>query len=500
MLLWRRVVVRRAGELDMEVSVAQQSGSQRRLVIVSNRLPVTLSADADGTWQARPGSGGLVTALAPVLRERGGVWIGWPGTLVEDGVDLAPLLREATADAGYELAPVELTAEQHENFYLGFANEIVWPLFHDLQSLCRFRPRYWRSYEEVNRAFSAVVAQETTAADYVWVQDYHLMGLAAELRSAGVDRRTGFFLHIPFPPADIFLKLPWRDQVLRGLLAYELVGFQTARDLRNFLGCVRELLPDAAIDERGDYPTVRSGDGTTRVGSFPIGIDFHEFADHAGGEEVADVAWSLREALPERQLVLGVDRLDYTKGIPERLEAIRQVLTRHPDMHGYMTFVQVVIPSRTDIPQYAELKATIEGLVGQINGQFTQPGWVPIHYLFRSLDRTDLLAYYRSAEIALVTPLKDGMNLVAKEYCAASVDNGVLILSEFAGAAPQLAEGALLVNPYDVYGMADAIYQAWSMPSAERRARLEPLRRNVHEQDVFWWVKQFLEASDVDAG
>lgn len=476
------------------------NAANQRLVIVSNRLPVVLSKGADGSWQSKPGSGGLVTALAPVLRSRGGIWIGWPGTVKEDEIELEPLLASATEDAGYTLVPVELTAEEQDKFYLGFSNEIIWPLFHDLQSFCRFEPSFWECYEDVNEAFAQVIAEQTRPDDYVWVQDYHLMNVAQELRKQEVERQTGFFLHIPFPPPDIFLKLPWRAQVLEGLLEYELVGFQAHRDLQNFTLCVQALLKDARIQQDGEVVLVERDGRTTRLGFFPIGIDFNEFAEHAASKEVADAAWSLREALPNRQLVLGVDRLDYTKGIPQRLEAFRQALACHQDLHGKITFVQVVIPSRTDIREYADLKTEIERMVGEINGQFTTPGWVPIHYLFRSLDRTELLSYYRSSEIALVTPLKDGMNLVAKEYCASSIETGVLILSEFAGAAPQMEVGALLVNPYDVNGVADAIYQAWAMPEAERRTRLAALRQIVREQDIFWWVNSFLQSGGGRAG
>lgn len=477
-----------------EEAVAHADTEGQRLVIASNRLPIVLSKGADGAWQVQPGSGGLVTALAPVLRSRGGLWIGWPGTMQEDHVELAPLLDDATRDTGYQLIPVQMTAAQHDTFYLGFSNAVIWPLFHDLQSHCHFEPEYWGGYEQVNRSFATVIAEQTQPDDYIWVQDYHLMNVASELRVLGIERRLGFFLHIPFPPPDIFLKLPWRRPVLIGLLSYDLAGFHTERDRTNFVDCVRALLKDAVIDETGDLTSVCYDGRTTRLGAFPIGIDFDEFAQHATSPEVAADAWALHEALPRRQLVLGVDRLDYTKGIPQRLEAFRMALARHPDLHGQITFVQVVIPSRTDIAEYAELKTEIEQLVGEINGQFTQPGWVPIHYLFRSLDRTELLAYYRAAEIALITPLKDGMNLVAKEYCASSIETGVLILSEFAGAAPQFESGALLVNPYDVVGVADAIYAAWSMPEEERRDRLQALRRVVAEQDIYWWVNSFLEA------
>ena len=472
------------------------NSQRQRLIVVSNRLPFALSRDGDGPWKIRPGAGGLVTALLPVLRDRGGTWIGWPGTS-EGGDDLEAALVQATRDAGYALKPVALTADEVHNFYLGFSNEIVWPLFHDLHLLCNFRPEYWRTYLDVNRKYAEVVAANSDDSDFVWVHDYHLVHVASELRRLGSRARLGFFLHIPFPPLDIFVKLPWRFQLLRALLEYDLIGFQTLRDRRNFLECVRTLVKEARVRGSGQVLTVDVGGHEVRVGSFPISIDFNSFVRNATQPEVTAKVDEMKSLLPNRQLILGVDRLDYTKGIPDRLEAYRNALLRYPELHERITLIQVVVPSREDIPQYHTLKTRIERLVGEINGQFTQPGgWVPIHYVFRSLARADLLAYYRAAQIALVTPLKDGMNLVAKEFCACSIeDDSVLILSEFAGAAAQLQRGALLVNPYDTEGVADAIHRAFTMSTKERRARMRRLRRAIREQDIFWWVDSFLRAA-----
>jgi trehalose 6-phosphate synthase len=468
----------------------------QRLIVVSNRLPFALGRQGDGTWKIRPGSGGLVTALLPLLRDRGGTWIGWPGT-GEGGGDLDAALAQATHDAGYALKPVALTSEEVHNFYLGFSNEIVWPLFHDMHSLCNFRPEYWRTYLNVNRKYADVVAANSSGRDFVWVHDYHLMHVASELRRLGSRARLGFFLHIPFPPLDIFVKLPWRFPLLRALLEYDMIGFQTLRDRRNFLQCVRTLVKEARVRGSGQVLAVDVNGHEVRVGSFPISIDYNTFVKNASQPEVIAKVAELKSLLPNRQLVLGVDRLDYTKGIPDRLEAFRNALLRYPDLHERITLIQVVVPSRVDIPQYHELKTRIERLVGEINGQFTRPGgWVPIHYVFRSLARADLLAYYQAAQIALVTPLKDGMNLVAKEFCACSIEEDcVLILSEFAGAAAQLQRGALLVNPYDIEGMADAIHHAFGMPAKERAARMRRLRRSIREQDIFWWIDSFLRAA-----
>lgn len=476
--------------------MTHENNPGERLVIVANRLPVVLKQDDYGEWELEPGSGGLITALAPVLKDRGGMWIGWPGAVTEDGLDVEKLLAKPSQRSGYLLKPVLLTAEERNNFYHGFSNEIIWPMFHDLQNLCRFEPQYWTAYKEVNRKFAEAVARHSRDGDYIWVHDYHLMNVAQELKALGMKSSIGFFLHIPFPPMDIFVKLPWRLQILSGLLDFDLIGFQSLRDRRNFLQCVEHIVPEAKIEGNGQVVTVRLGEREIRVGSFPISIDFNEFARHAATHEVAETAWYIHEAFPNLQIILGVDRLDYTKGIPHRLKAFRRALERFPDLSGKVTLVQIVVPSREDISEYHDLKVEIDNLVGEINGQFTVHGWVPVHYLFRSISRTELLAYYRTAEIALITPLKDGINLVAKEYCAANVEErGTLILSEFAGAAAQLYQGALLVNPYDIEGLADAIYQACQMDEEERRSRMRPLRESVRQTDIFWWLDSFLRAA-----
>jgi trehalose 6-phosphate synthase/phosphatase len=465
-----------------------------RLVIVSNRLPIVIGRVDLGEWQVQPGSGGLVTALAPILRDRAGLWIGWPGT-VED-VDLDGLVAIGSQDAGYMFKPVLLTAEEVDQYYFGFSNEIIWPLFHDMHSRCNFDPAYWNMYQAVNRKFTQVIAQNTGMNDYIWVHDYHLMLVAKELRGMGLEHKIGFFLHIPFPPLDIYMKLPWRSQILEALLEYDLVGFQTRRDRNNFIQCAEALIKDIHYDARRQVSTITVPNREIKVGIFPISIDFKEFARQAAAKSVKGRASQLYEAIPNCQIILGVDRLDYSKGIPEKLRAFRNALERFDDLHGNVSLVQIVVPSREDIPEYQGLKADIEGFVSEINGKFTQSGWIPIHYMFRSLDWIELLAYYRAAEIALVTPLKDGMNLVAKEYCGAKVDrNGVLILSEFAGAATQLRRSSLLVNPYDIEGTANAIHRAYNMSTDERRLRMRRLRTSIAKRDIFWWLDFFLRAA-----
>ncbi len=475
---------------------------EQRLVVASNRLPVVLTREGSGDWRLEPGSGGLVTALEPVLRSRKGVWVGWPGT--EEGAvpDLQRLLDQATTDTGYEVRGVPLTADEQDDFYLGFSNQVIWPLFHDFPSQCNFDPRFWRVYQAVNRKFARALGDVAVENDVVWVHDYHLMTAAGDLREEGVEQRLGFFLHIPFPPVDIFVNLPWRFQILRALLSYDLLGFQSARDRKNFLECVDHLVPDATVEGEGRVVHARFDDRVVRVGVFPVSIDFREFAEEAASDPVSERVARLRTEFPGQQIVLGVDRLDYSKGIPHKLYGYGLALERYPELRGKVTLVQLVVPSREDIPEYHRMKSEIERIVGEIQGKYTRGGWVPIHYQYGRWQRPELVAHYRAAAIALVTPLKDGMNVVAKEYCASSLEgDGVLILSEHAGATAQLQNDALLVNPYDVEEVARGIHAAFRMPGPERRARMERLRRSIRRRDIFWWVDTFMKAlRDEDLG
>ncbi|MEA1970214.1 MAG: trehalose-6-phosphate synthase, partial [Thermodesulfobacteriota bacterium] len=338
-------------------------------------------------------------------------------------------------------------------------------------------------------------AEYTDEEDYIWVQDYLLFLVAHELKEIEAQRQTGFFLHTPFPPLDIFMKLPWRFEMLEAILEYDLLGFQTERDKRNFLRCVHYLLRFNATG-RGNIKKIVTKKGELRVGTFPISIDFKEFAKSAATEEVMETVRIIRRNHENRQLILGVDRLDYTKGIPNRLHAFAEALARYPEMRGKTDFIQIVVPSRVDVEGYQELKQAIETLVGEINGRYTEEGWTPIHYMFHPVSRTELLAYYRACEMALITPLKDGMNLVAKEYCASNIDgNGVLILSEFAGAAAELYHSAIMINPYDIEDVSRSIHQAFSMELDEKRERMKKLRRSIYRNDIFRWVNSFVGAS-----
>jgi trehalose 6-phosphate synthase/phosphatase len=466
-----------------------------RLLVVSNRLPIVLEKKGH-RWRLKPGSGGLVSALAPVLSHRGGLWIGWPGLPLERGGAWEAVLAEGYEEGGYELVPVLLSDDEVKGFYEGFANAILWPLFHDLLGQCNFDPSFWYAYLKVNEKFADCVIRHCRAEDFIWVQDYQLIHVAEFARRKRDSARIGFFLHIPFPPLDILLKLPWRGQILQAFLHYDLLGFQTPRDTRNFLTCIENLLPEAEIRDSGAITEVRLGSRSVKVGAFPIGIEFQSYEDAARSEDVTRRMVELRERIGPRQLIVGVDRLDYTKGLVERLKAFRNALQRHQGLREQAILFQVVVPSREAVPEYQSLKADVERLVGEINGEFSTAGWVPVHYHYKSLARRDLLSLYRMARVCFVTSIKDGMNLVAKEFCAAQVDGrGVLVLSEFAGAAAQLQVGALLVNPHDIEGMADALQAAFDMSEDERRARMERMRESVREQDIFWWVDYYLQAA-----
>ncbi len=463
--------------------------------IVSNRLPIKIESDETGR-HVIPGTGGLVTALAPVLRDHQGIWIGWPGAPIDQ--ELKYLLRTESRRFGFELRMVDLTPEEIAGFYSGFANEALWPLFHDLLDRCNFDVSDWREYQSANRKFALAVKNDSPRDNFIWIHDYHLILTGHYLRELGTTD-TAFFLHIPFPPKDIFIKLPWRRQIMEGFLAYKLIGFQTERDRRNFISCLRYLLPEARISHHRKFPFICYKGQTTRLGAFPISIDFKGFYNLSRSREVAEAAWFFHERFPNQKIMVGVDRLDYTKGIPRRLLAFENCLVRYPELRRKITLVQLVVPSRTEVPEYQAMKKKIDELVGRINGRFTEQGWAPIHYIFGTLSRVELFGVYRASEIALITPLKDGMNLVAKEYCAACIDDrGTLILSEFAGAAEELKNGALIVNPYDIEEVADAIKAAFDMPFDEQKRRLALLRATVSKYHIFRWVEQFLDSFKFD--
>ncbi len=468
-----------------------------KLVLVSNRIPITITNE-NGALQGHPSSGGLVSALEPLLKKHGGIWVGSGGT--EDTPEIRKILEQASGDSAYRYAPLFLTEEEQSNFYEGFSNEIIWPLFHDLQSRCNFDPSYWEFYQRVNRKFADAVEQASEPNDLIWIHDYQLMQVGKSLRDRRPKAKLAFFLHIPFPSPDIYAKLPWRQQILEDLLAHDLIGVQTEGDRRNLIACLRSFVPAAKISRHRETQVVVSEQVHTHIEAFPISIDFRNFAEHSASPAVLERVQQIKANTHDIQMTVGVDRLDYTKGIPERLKAFGYFLRKYPAFHRKVELIQIVVPSREGIPRYDQLKREIERLVTHVNGEFSVPGWVPINYIYRSVSRDELVAIYRTADVALITSLKDGMNLVAKEYCAAKTDaNGVLVLSEFAGASPELKVGALLVNPYDEEGVAAALRQAFEMKPVERRRRMLRMRRQIQKADIHEWRDRFFAALEKTA-
>lgn len=466
----------------------------RKLVVVSNRLPVRTAQDENGKWEVQPSPGGLVTALNPVLEKNHGTWIGWVGCPTDDTI--GPVLEEASRQHPYKLKHVALSEEDEALYYRGFSNEALWPLFHDLLGYCKFESEAWERYREINARFADAILPELDGETIAWVHDYQLCLAGQALRERGVEGPVIYFLHIPFPTPDLFRRLPWRSEILDGLLHYDLLGFQTRRDRENFVACAIDLMGAEGVEEQEHHTVLHYRGRTIHAGNWAISIDYDEFHDAARSKAIADEAWYFHEYFGDRILILGLDRLDYTKGIPERFLAFERLLEKYPDVRGRVSLYQCVVPSRTHVPDYQDLKRTIDELVGRINGRFSAAGWVPVHYAYRSLNRNQLLGRYRACEIAIITPLRDGMNLVAKEYCSSCVDDrGVLVLSEFAGAADEFADGALLVNPYDLEKTADTMYAAINMDPAERNERIKKLRHRVQTHDVHAWVRKIFRAA-----
>jgi trehalose 6-phosphate synthase len=454
------------------------------IVTVANRLPVRMGEDG---WELSPG--GLVTALRPVMAAHSGTWVGWDG-----GTRGIPATMPGLS---VRLLPIALSASQLRQYYHGFANATLWPLLHDAIERSRFERDWWHGYQSVNAIFAdkAVTALGDQQDALAWVHDYHLMLVPRLIRERCPDQPVGFFLHVPWPPPDIFARLPWRQDVLFGLLGADVVSFHTEGYRRNFVRTCGRLLAGTGVQIHGPQIILPDRRVVTTT-SAPISIDAAEFArlatDPATGQEIAEI----RGQFEGRALLLGVDRLDYTKGIIERLLAVEMLLERRADLRRSLAFLQVAVPSRDDVPEYRNLRATVERHIGRINGRFTEPGSdVPIHYLYRALPPQQLAAYYAAADALLVTPLIDGMNLVAKEYVTvqyARRGSGALVLSEFTGAAAELRE-AIPCNPFDVEGLSYRIEHALELQPSTRRAALATMARRIRGRDVHYWVARQLE-------
>ncbi|MFI0445860.1 trehalose-6-phosphate synthase [Actinomadura sp. 6N118] len=447
-------------------------------VVVANRLPVDRAGEGD-EWRRSPG--GLVSAIAPVMRSRKGTWIGWSG-----GVDEA---LEPFETDGMHLFPVTQSAEDVRLYYEGFSNATLWPLYHDVVAPPIYDRAMWDAYVRVNQRFADAAAKVAAPEAIVWIQDYQLQLVPAMLRKLRPDLRIGFFLHIPFPPLELFWQMPWRRQILEGLLGADLVGFQLPGAASNFVRLCRRLL-----DARYVKQDVFFEDRIVRARSFPISVDVDELNDLIAQPAVRERAEEIRTDLGDATILLGVDRLDYTKGITQRLQAFGELFGDGHLKPGQAVFVQIATPSRERVEQYQLLREEIEQQVGRINGEYGELGFPVIHYLHSSYDRSELAALYLAADVMVVTPLRDGMNLVAKEYVACRSDlRGALVLSEFAGAAAELKR-AFQVNPYDIDGLKSIILTALHADPLEQGRRMRSMRKRVIEHDVDRWAQDFLTA------
>jgi trehalose 6-phosphate synthase len=446
-----------------------------RLVMVSNRIAMPGEARA----------GGLAIALKAAIEESGGLWFGWSGRVAEESG------RVHEVDAGnIRYVTVDLSEQDRDDYYNGFANRTLWPLLHFRMDLVDYSRESYAGYQRVNALFAERLAPLLQEDDVVWVHDYHLIPLAQQLRERGARCRLGFFLHVPMPSSDLLAALPDHRRLFEGLSAYDLVGFQTERDLERFQDYVR-LFGRGRVVEHGVLET--SGGHRLHAGAFPISIDTGRISELAAKAVGKASVKRLAASLSKRALAIGVDRLDYSKGLPERFRAFERYLLRHPQQRGRMTFLQIAPVSRGEVPDYRALRQELEQLAGHINGTHADADWTPVRYVNRNYPHASLTGFLRLARVALVTPLRDGMNLVAKEFVAAQDpdDPGVLVLSSFAGAARELTQ-ALLVNPYDLDGVADAIAEAVAMPLEERRERWQAMMKQLRHHDITAWRQHFL--------
>lgn len=456
-----------------------------RLVVASNRSPYTFR-QIGRSMKAERAIGGLVAAVEPALCFLGGIWIGWSGRPQHQPERMAV----PPDDPKYELQFVALSNDEIDRYYEGFANGALWPLCHYALDKCNFSREHWQVYAAVNQKFAAAILQELRPQDVVWIHDYHLALVPQFVRAGAPGVRIAYFWHIPFPSVDLFRALPWRRDVLRGLLNSDLIGFHTETYVRNFLDCAETILNVPVDRERG---LVTLGNRAVKVRALPLGIDVAYCQQLASSPEMQAKAETIRRALKSEIVALGVERLDYTKGILERMWAVERLLEKYPDLRHRFSLLQIAAPSRTKVSEYRRLKRLVDETIGRINGRFAQLDWAPITYFYKAIPRAELTAYYQAADMALVIPLRDGMNLVAKEYVASRTnDEGIIILSEFAGVAEEFEQEAILVNPFDIEQVAEAIKQAIDMEPSERRRRMHRLREKVKRHDLTWWLRRIL--------
>ena len=453
-----------------------------KTIIVSNRLPVKIT-EKDGEYVLNPSEGGLATGLGSIYRQGYNIWIGWPGIDVSE--EAQPQIREQLKELN--LMPVYLTQEEINNYYEGFSNEVLWPVFHYMAVYARYEQVYWDFYYQVNNKFRDVVLQVAEPGDIIWIHDYQLLLLPGLIRSEAADVAIGYFQHIPFPSFELFRLIPWRCELLEGMLGADLLGFHTFDDSHHFLNAVTRLLPVNASSN-----VVMVNDRAVIAETFPMGIDNEKFELLSDDPEVLRQLESLKENFHHTRMVLSIDRLDYSKGIIQRLQAFELFLQLYPEYVEKVVLYMIVVPSRDTVPQYKELKEAIDMLAGGINARFRTMNWHPINYFYRSFPVEVLAALYNFADVGLVTPMRDGMNLVSKEYVASRKNNdGVLILSEMAGASKELID-ALIVNPNNIGAIARGLHEALNMPEKEQQRRMKQMRQVVAKFNISHWVKLFM--------
>ena len=458
---------------------------RRRLLVVSNRSPYYLESTG-GTIRMVRNVSGMVTGLEPVLSSTKGMWIAW-GTVPENCS--ADIYRIPPSNPTFDLKLIPLDFDELKHFYMGFSNSTLWPLAHNFLGRTAYLEEDWRVYVAVNQKFAAAVAQEAKPSDLIWVNDYHLALVPMMLRSLRVRSKIGFFWHIPFPPLDLFRTLPWRKEFLEGLIKADLIGFHCRSYVQNFLHGVEDILKKDVSFGKGLIRNKR----TVKVGAFPMGVDYAGIQELVAKKEVLEASKRLRQDIGVDHIVLSVDRLDYSKGIPERLNAVERFLEENPRYLGRISFVQISVPSRIQIPEYYRMRQEVENAVGRINGRFARAAWTPVYYYFRALPFEELVTYYLAADLCFVTPLRDGMNLIAKEYAAAQdPQKGMLVLSEFAGAAEELKE-AVIVNPYSIPSLVRGLKEALEIKVAERRTRMSQMRKRLRRKTVEKWGRTFLD-------
>lgn len=456
-----------------------------RKIIVSNRLPVKVKKSESGDITFEPSEGGLATGLGSVYKEGNNVWIGWPGLYLENKAEEKVVTQNLEKES---MQPVFLTETEIREYYEGFSNETLWPTFHYFSQYASYEQSHWQAYVQVNQKFSEQVVKSALPGDTIWIHDYQLLLLPRLVRQQLPDINIGFFQHIPFPSYEVFRLLPWRKALLQGMLGADLLGFHTYNDVRHFVSSVTHIVGYPAT--RG---VIETEDRSVMVDAFPMGIDYDKYASLAASPQVQAIEVDFREALRSRRVLLSIDRLDYSKGIPQRLRAFEMFLKDKPEFHEQIILIMIVVPSRDQVEEYKKLKEEIDELVGRINGLYRTLSWSPIQYYYHSYPIEELSAFYRMADVALVTPMRDGMNLVCKEYIASRTDaNGVLVLSEMAGAAQELSD-AILINPNDVEQICGAIHQALVMPKKEQRILMANLQAIVRKYDIHHWVQLFMD-------